>query len=110
MTTTPWTALARALDGSLIRPGDPGYPAVRRRHIGAEAEPMPAAVARCGTAADAARALAFARASGTPFALRAGGHSYAGNSSTAGLLIDVSGLAGIEVSRDRVRVGAGVRV
>jgi FAD/FMN-containing dehydrogenase len=55
--------------------------------------------------------LLWAKASGVPLAIRSGGHSYAGYSTTSGLLIDVSPLneVGSPDAEGRVRMGGGVR-
>ena len=77
-------ANARVLDGALRRL------AVQSRH--------------------ANEAITFARSRGMPFALRGGGHSFAGHSSTRGLLIDLGELTSIAVGAGTVTVGPGVLV
>lgn len=94
--TVDFAKLAAALRGRLVRPDDPEYAWVRRRNIRLDRDLLPAVVAKCASAEDIAETLAYARAHGMPFAVRAGGHSYADHSSTEGLLIDVSGLDTIE--------------
>jgi|1185.fasta_scaffold14063_2 FAD/FMN-containing dehydrogenase len=94
----------------LTRPGDPGYQHARKLFIGRRGETLPAAVASCADEADVAAALAYAREQGLPFAIRGGGHSFAEHSTSDGLVIDLGGLAAIEVTDGQVTVGAGVRV
>jgi hypothetical protein len=96
--------------GQLFRPGDPGYAAARPVSNLRYAGVRPAAVAACRGAGDIAAAVAWARDRDLPFALRSGGHSYAGYSTTTGLLIDLSRLADIAVdpASGDVTVGTGV--
>jgi FAD/FMN-containing dehydrogenase len=53
----------------------------------------------------------WAKANGMPLAIRSGGHSYAGYSTTSGLLIDVSSMneVGAPDVEGRVRMGGGAR-
>ncbi|MFD0568375.1 FAD-binding oxidoreductase [Kitasatospora gansuensis] len=64
-----------------------------------------------GSVADVARGIAWARSQGLPVVARGGGHSYAGQATTTGLLLDLHGLDAITVDRgsELVRVGGGVR-
>ena len=57
-----------------------------------------------------ATSLAFVRKYGIPVAARCGGHSYAGWSSTSGLIVDVTRMAGVNVSGGTATVGAGTRL
>ena len=59
---------------------------------------------------DVGTCLAFVRKFGIKFAARSGGHSYAGYSSTTGLIIDVENLKGVQVSGTTANVGAGTRL
>ena len=71
----------------------------------------PVAIVRIAGAADAASAVAFARAAGLPIAVRAGGHSSPGHGVVdGGLVIDVRDLTDIVVDpvARTVRCGAGV--
>ena len=70
----------------------------------------PANYARCASAAEVGEALALARRSGLPVAVRGGGHCFAGHSSTTGVLIDTRPLDAIELDGELVTVGAGVRL
>ncbi|NRQ30845.1 FAD-binding oxidoreductase [Nonomuraea sp. NN258] len=94
----------------LIRPGEPGYQERRKAFRGTLVEELPVAVACCDSEADVVGALALAGARCLPFALRGGGHSFAEHSSTSGLLVDLGAMRTIEIGRDSVRVGPGVRV
>ncbi|MFJ9810807.1 FAD-binding oxidoreductase [Streptomyces sp. NPDC101158] len=102
------TALAQSLSGAVVLPGDAAYEQVRNvfSHKGS-----PDVVVRCTDAEDVRKAVAFAREQGLRISVRSGGHSNAGLSTDdGGIVIDLSGLDGIEVL-DResglVRVGPG---
>ena len=85
-----WAALARRLNGRLLRPGDQGYVTVglpyNRRYV---AE-WPGGVALCADVADVQTAWGWARHYGLPFAARSGGHSYGGYSASRGLIITLA--------------------
>jgi hypothetical protein len=102
--------LASGLHGRLVMPGDPAYSSARLAFVRGLDEVLPEAVVRCGDPADVAEAITFARSRGLPFALRGGGHSFAGHSSTRGLLIDLGGLTSIAVGAGTVTIGPGVLV
>ncbi len=97
------------LHGGLHEPGDPAY-ADTCRLFNAMVDRHPRYVAACLTVDDVVTCLAFAREHGLPVAVRAGGHSVAGMSlCDDGLVLDVRGLADIEVDVDarRARIGGG---
>ncbi|WP_406421153.1 FAD-binding oxidoreductase [Streptomyces sp. NBC_00873] len=105
---TNWPALAKSLDGTLVRPADAAYRTARQLYNTRFDGQKPAAVAYVRHAADIRECLAFARRSSTPVSIRSGGHSYAGWSSGNGrLVIDVSSLS--RVDRDGT-VGAGAKL
>ena len=92
----------------VLRPGSDAYEAVRRPAMARFAGVRPAKILRCASTADVVEALERAR--GRPFAVRSGGHCFGGRSSTAGVLIDVGPMDGVEVGDGTVRVGAGARL
>ncbi|MDH2392734.1 FAD-binding oxidoreductase [Streptomyces sp. HNM0663] len=103
-----WNALARGLDGELIRPGDAEFPTARLLYNTRFDSLKPAAVAYVAGEDDVRECLAFARARAVPVAVRNGGHSYGGWSSGDGrLIVDVSSLD--EVAADGT-VGAGAKL
>ncbi|WP_392671840.1 FAD-binding oxidoreductase [Streptomyces sp. LN785] len=103
-----WSALAKSLDGTLVRPQDATYPTARQLYNTRFDGQKPAAVAYVRHEADIRECLAFARRSSTPLSIRSGGHSYAGWSSGNGrLVIDVSSLS--RVGRDGT-IGAGAKL
>ncbi len=116
MTTTDapavrsWEALRRRIDGDVLLPGSPGYDRHRRPAIARFADVRPAAVVRCRAPADATAALRHAAARGVRLAVRGGGHSFAGESSTSGMLLDVRPMRAVAVRDGLVHVGAGARL
>jgi FAD/FMN-containing dehydrogenase len=113
--TTPakaadWTALAKDLDGLLIRPGDSRYDSARRLFQPQYDSLQPSGVAYVSGAHDVATCLAFARKHGVPVAARSGGHSYGGWSSGSGLVLDVGRLNSVTASGGSATVGAGTRL
>ena len=108
----PWGRLAAGLDGRLVRPGQARYLEAALLYNARFADLRPAAVALCRGSDDVARGLDFTRRHAVPFALRSGGHSYGGYSSSPGLVVDVGALNAVEVDpRRRVaKVGAGTQL
>ncbi|MFI1400148.1 FAD-binding oxidoreductase [Streptomyces sp. NPDC020681] len=103
-----WKALARGLDGQLVRPGDAAYPTARQLYNTRFDSLKPAAVAYVAGEDDIKECLAYARAHRTPVSIRNGGHSYAGWSSGNGrLVIDVSAMN--RVAADGT-IGAGAKL
>ncbi|HEX6686990.1 MAG TPA: FAD-binding oxidoreductase [Candidatus Limnocylindrales bacterium] len=68
---------------------------------------MPAVVVACSGPRDVADAVGLARRRGLPLAVRGGGHSYAGHSSTDGVLILTHGLNSLALQDDLLTVGSG---
>jgi FAD/FMN-containing dehydrogenase len=109
-TSADWAALARDLSGSLVRPGEADYTTAKRLFDPRFDYLSPAGVAYCAGPHDVSTCLAFAGKYGVPVAPRCGGHSYAGWSSTSGLILDVTRMAGVSVSGGSATVGAGTRL
>ena len=108
-----WAALARDLSGPLIRPGESGYTTAKELFDPRFDSLRPAGIAYCRHPHDVATSLAFVRKYRLPVAARCGGHSYAGWSSTSGLIVDVTRMAGVSVSGGNPKtatVGAGTRL
>jgi FAD/FMN-containing dehydrogenase len=105
-----WTALGHDLSGTLVRPGEAAYTVAKRQFDPRFDSLHPAGIAYCGSPHDVSTCLAFVRKYGVPVAARSGGHSYAGWSSGSGLIVDVTRMAGVNVSGTTATVGAGTRL
>ncbi|MCK8675997.1 FAD-binding oxidoreductase [Streptomyces lichenis] len=109
--TTDWQSLREQVDGTVRLPGEPGFAensfAFNKRYAGIQ----PAGVLSVATTADVARGIAWAREQGLPVVARGGGHSYAGQAATTGLVLDLHGLNSVTVDAERelVTVGGGAR-
>jgi FAD/FMN-containing dehydrogenase len=85
------------VDGQLITADDPTYDATRAVFYG-DVDKHPAAIVRVANVDDVRRAIAAARRGGLELAVRSGGHSIAGHSSTeGGIVIDLRDMARIEI-------------
>jgi FAD/FMN-containing dehydrogenase len=105
-----WDALDRRLAGEVVTATAPGYDLARRPEIARYDDIRPAAIVRCAAEADVTAALAAARESGLPLAIRGGGHDFAGHSSTEGILLDTRPLAATSVVDGQLVAGAGTRL
>ena len=85
----PWAELARRLNGKVVRPGDQWYNAYAQPNNLRYDAILPQAIAVCNDARDVSTSILFAREYGVPLVARSGGHSYAGYSTTPGLMIDL---------------------
>jgi FAD/FMN-containing dehydrogenase len=109
-TTADWQALQAEIAGGVVVPGAPDYESVRKPAMARFENLTPAAVVRCSTPADVSATIAFARRTQLETAVRSGGHSVAGRSSTTGIVIDVTPMGSVSVDGDVATVGAGVRL
>ena len=89
--------LRRALHGTLLLPGDPGYDAASAPANFRYDSIRPLAVASCRNEADVITCVDWSRAHHVPPVARGGGHSYAGYSTTEGLLVDIGQLNHVAV-------------
>jgi FAD/FMN-containing dehydrogenase len=102
--------LRGTLRGDLLLPGDDGYTEAKGLWNGAHDGKEPALIARCTGTADVIAALGFARAHDLPVAVRGGGHSIPGYSTTdGGVVIDLGGMRNVRVdpAARRAYVGGG---
>jgi len=72
----------------------------------------PAGIAYCAAPSDVQACLAFVRKFAFPFAIRSGGHSYPGYSTTNGLIVDVTRMNSVTVNTSTgvATVGAGAKL
>ncbi|WP_200308550.1 FAD-binding oxidoreductase [Streptomyces adelaidensis] len=106
-----WSALARDLDGPLVRPGDKAWSTARQLYNTRFDGLKPTAVAYVAHPDDIRTTLAYAKSHDLKVSIRNGGHSYAGWSSGNGrLVIDVSKLNKIRASGNEAVVGAGAKL
>src|SRR3954449_10833455 len=87
----------QGLSGRLIRPDDSDYDEARSIWNGAH-DQHPAMIVRCAGVADVMRAVDFARSEDLIVAVRGGGHSIPGfSSSDGGVVIDLSAMRSVRV-------------
>ena len=90
-------ALSSRVRGHLIRPEDDGYDGARTIFYGGF-ERRPALIVRVKDPTDISHVIALARESGLELAVRSGGHSVAGHSSTdGGIVLDLSEMKELEL-------------
>src|SRR5664279_114002 len=88
-----FVALRKALTGTLLLPGDGGYPVAAQPYNAALGVRRPVAIARVANTADVVTCVRRAGGRGLPLAARSGGHSYAGWSTPDhGVVVDLSAL------------------
>ena len=106
-----WKDLARRISGPVLRPSDAGFAKLARPNNLRYASKLPQGIARCLSAGDVAQAILWSRENDIRLVARSGGHSYAGYSTTYGLMTDLSLMN--QVSYDQssgiVTIAGGVR-
>ena len=89
--------LRDALKGQVITPDHPGYEEARTIFYGGF-DRRPAAIVRVTDVGDVVHVINFARETGAELAVRGGGHSIAGYSTTeGGIVLDLSGMKGLTI-------------
>ena len=91
--------LSDQLGDRVSRPGDDRYVAATEiwaKPIGR----MPRTVVQCRTLQDVQFAIAAARSAGLSLSVRGGGHDWAGRALCDGLVIDLSGMRDVVISRE----------
>ncbi|MGW6259937.1 FAD-binding oxidoreductase [Streptomyces sp. NPDC055085] len=104
-----WRDLRRRLSAGarLYRPGDEGFSARATGDNQRYAAVRPAGVLACADEDDVRTAVAWCARNAVPFAPRSGGHSYAGYSTTTGLVISLRAMNHVQVEGRRLRLGGG---
>jgi hypothetical protein len=100
-----------SLIGEASRPSSQRYNQACQHWTGMTDPRRPRIIVHCASTADVVRAINFARSSDLDIAVRAGGHSFSGDSfCDGGMLIDVSTMKKIEVDPERsiARTDAGL--
>ena len=102
--------LRTVIRGNVLTPADEAYERVRAPYNAMQID-QPGLIVQCAGTADVVDAVNFARSSGLEVAVRGGGHSVAGlSSSDGGMLIDLALMNGVFVDADarlaRVQGGA----
>lgn len=90
-----WRDLEQKMRGPVLFSGSDAYFTLYRPDNLRYANRFPAAIARCLDTADVATAITWARENHIPLITRSGGHSYAGYSTTNGLMIDMKLMDGV---------------
>src|SRR3954449_4410469 len=99
--------LAGQVTGQLVRPGDADYEDARRVQNGM-IDARPAAVVRCTDTSDVVAVVRFAADTGTPLAVRGGGHSVPGfGTADDAIVADLSGMQAVEVDDEQRTATAG---
>lgn len=107
---TAWESLRSKLEGTLVRPGDPTFPAMGLPRNTAFADIRPVGAAVCASSTDVQECVRWAVENDVPIVPRSpGAHSYAGYGATTGLSIDLSRLQNVAFDSDAetVKLGGG---
>jgi FAD/FMN-containing dehydrogenase len=108
--TTDLEALRGVLQGSLLIRGTPGH-AEASALYNLRFPSRPLIVVRASSESDVSQALQAAVRHHIPWAVKSGGHSYIGASTSPGMLIDLSGLDMVAPSGASLyRIGSGARL
>jgi FAD/FMN-containing dehydrogenase len=102
-----WQALNDRIAGDVIQPDSPDYATARKPALARFGYVRPQAIVRCQTPVDVAMTLELARDLSLPVAPRSGGHSFAGRSTTSGVVIDLSPMTSTSLQEGLAVVGAG---
>ncbi|MBI4851577.1 MAG: FAD-binding oxidoreductase [Acidobacteria bacterium] len=111
LTDSKWFRLASELKGHLVLPTDLNYISAAQTYNSRFDSIKPQAIVRCANVDDVIKTLAFVRNNKIAVTTRCGGHSFAGYSTTTGLVLDVGLMNVIEINNNgTAKVGAGARL
>jgi FAD/FMN-containing dehydrogenase len=110
VTARDWVVLQEAIDGEVALPGSPGYEHVVKPFNARFHEVQPIAIVLCATPQDVSETVSFLDRYGLQNAIRSGGHCFAGNSSSRGVIINVTPMDSVTVSGGVATLGAGARL
>src|ERR671916_1268197 len=100
-TTITISELRAAFNGRVIAPDAAGYDEARAVFYGA-IDRRPAVIIRVASAADVSQVVSLARETGLNLAVRSGGHSLAGHSTTdGGIVLDLSDMKTLQIDTER---------
>jgi FAD/FMN-containing dehydrogenase len=89
--------LRAAVDGRIITPGNAAYDQMRAVFYGG-IDRRPAVIVRPTDASDVSQVVSLARETGLELAVRSGGHSLAGHSTTdGGIVLDLADMNALEI-------------
>jgi FAD/FMN-containing dehydrogenase len=112
-TAADWRALASDLDGTLVRPDQPGFGVSARLYDPRWDDIEPQGVVEAAAPEDVATALTFATRYGLPVRARSGGHSFVGASIVdAGLVVSTTALDQVDydAGSQQATIGAGTQL
>ena len=103
--------LARQTKGRVITPASNSYNLARQPYNQRYSGVRPVAIMQAAGVTDVRRTVNWARRNRIPIAVRSGGHSYAGYSTTSGVILDLGNFDAVRVLGTGVaQVGAGTRL
>jgi FAD/FMN-containing dehydrogenase len=105
-----WNSLQETIKGDIVLPGSPDFHQRVAAFNARFGDVRPVAMVSCATPQDISETIAFTSRHDLQTAARSGGHSFAGHSSTRGVVIDVTSMNAVSVSGDVATVGAGARL
>ena len=110
ITDRDWVSLQDAIDGEVTLPDSPAYERVFKPFNARFHDVQPRAIILCARPQDVSETIAFLDRHGLENAIRSGGHCFAGNSSSSGVIINVTPMDSVSVSGGMATIGAGTRL